>query len=458
MSLTTIILAAGKSTRMLSLKSKILFKISAEPIIQHVYNAAKKIKSNDIICVLSNPPVELTKFIKENNIKSALQKKPSGTADAVKSALKKIPSKRNNNILILCGDVPFISSQSLNIMLKKLTQSDLCLGTFSQANPKGYGRVIRDGHKVIKIVEEKDASEKIKKVTEINTGIICIKEHVLRKYIGKINNNNKQKEFYLTDLISLLSDNNHKISTYSIKDELETMGINSKKDLVDLERKLLVKKATNLLNKGVLIRDVQRTDIKGDLKVQKDVDIDINCIFEDKVTIGSNSTIGHNCYLNRCKIGKNVHIKPNTIIFGATIGDNCIVGPYARIRPGAVLKNNSQVGNFVEVKNSTIGSGTKINHLSYIGDATLGSNINVGAGCITCNYDGEKKYKTVIESNSFIGSGTRLVAPVTVAKGSYIAAGSTVTKDTPGGGSLTIARSKQVSIPKWKSKTTKGKK
>jgi len=457
-SLTTIILAAGKSTRMLSLKSKILFKISAEPIIQHVYNAARKIKSNDIICVLSNPPEELTKFIKENNIKSALQKKPSGTADAVKSALKKIPSKRNNNILILCGDVPFISSQSLNIMIKKLSQSDLCLGTFNQANPKGYGRVIRDGNKVIKIVEEKDASEKIKKVTEINTGIICIKEHVLRKYIGKINNNNKQKEFYLTDLISLLSDNNHKISTYSIKDELETMGINSKKDLVDLERKLLVKKATNLLNKGVLIRDVQRTDIKGDLKVQKDVDIDINCIFEDKVTIGSNSTIGHNCYLNRCKIGKNVHIKPNTIIFGATIGDNCIVGPYARIRPGAVLKNNSQVGNFVEVKNSTIGSGTKINHLSYIGDATLGSNINVGAGCITCNYDGENKYKTIIESNSFIGSGTRLVAPVTVAKGSYIAAGSTVTKDTPGGGSLTIARSKQVSIPKWKNKTIKGKK
>ena len=458
MSLTTIILAAGKSTRMLSLKSKILFKISAEPIIQHVYNAARKIKSNNIICVLSNPPEELTTFIKENNIKSVLQKKPSGTADAVKTALKQIPSKRNNNILILCGDVPFISSQSLNTMIKKLIQSDLCLGTFNQANPKGYGRVIRDGNKVIKIVEEKDASEKIKKVTEINTGIICIKEHVLRKYIGKINNNNKQKEFYLTDLISLLSDNNHKISTYSIKDELETMGINSKKDLVDLERKLLVKKATNLLNKGVLIRDVQRTDIKGDLKVQKDVDIDINCIFEDKVTIGSNSTIGHNCYLNRCKIGKNVHIKPNTIIFGATIGDNCIVGPYARIRPGAVLKNNSQVGNFVEVKNSTIGSGTKINHLSYIGDATLGSNINVGAGCITCNYDGENKYKTIIESNSFISSGTRLVAPVTVAKGSYIAAGSTVTKDTPGGGSLTIARSKQVSIPKWKNKTTKGKK
>ena len=458
MSLTTIILAAGKSTRMLSLKSKILFKISAEPIIQHVYNAAKKIKSNDVVCVLSTPPKELIKFIKDNKILGVNQNNPCGTADAVKSALKKIPDKPNNKILILCGDVPFISAKSLNIMIKKLDKSDLCIGTFNQVNPTGYGRIVREDNKIRRIIEEKDANDKTKKIQEINTGIICVKESVLRKYIGRVKNNNKQKEFYLTDLIQILSDNGHKISSYSIKDELETMGINSKKDLVDLERKLLVKKATALLNKGALIRDVHRTDIKGDLKVQKDVDIDINCIFEDKVSIGSNTTIGHNCYLNRCKIGKNVHIKPNTIIFGATIGDNCIVGPYARIRPGAVLKNNSQVGNFVEVKNSTIGSGTKVNHLSYIGDATLGSNINVGAGCITCNYDGEKKYKTIIESDSFIGSGTRLVAPVTVAKGSYIAAGSTVTKDTPGDGSLTIARSKQVSIPKWKNKSMKGKK
>tara|TARA_X000000368_G_scaffold167347_1_gene132053 strand:- start:1625 stop:2998 length:1374 start_codon:yes stop_codon:yes gene_type:complete len=456
-SLTTIILAAGKSTRMLSLKSKILFKISGLPIIEHVYNTSKKL-SNDIVCVLSNPPKELTSFVKEKKIKSAMQSNPSGTADAVKSGLKKIGVKKNNKILILCGDVPFISSKTLGAMIKKLETCDLCLGTYHQNNPTGYGRVIRDGKKIIKIVEEKDATEKQRKITEINTGVICIKEPILRKYIYMIKNNNNQKEFYLTDLISLLSDNNHNVSSFSIKDELETMGINSKKDLVSLERKLLVRKATDLLEKGVLIRDVQRTDIKGNLKVQKDVDIDINCIFEDEVSIGSSSTIGHNCYLNRCKIGKNVHIKPNTIIFGATIGDNCIVGPYARIRPGAVLKNNSQVGNFVEVKNSIIGTGTKINHLSYIGDAILGSNINVGAGCITCNYDGEKKHKTKIESNSFIGSGTRLVAPVTVAKGSYIAAGSTVTKDTPGDGSLTIARSKQVSIPKWKNKTIKGKK
>ena len=457
MSLTTIILAAGKSTRMLSLKSKLLFKISGEHIIEHVCRAAVSVNSKNIVCVLGNSPQQLKDFIKKNKIQSVDQKNPCGTADAVKTAISSMPVNKNNKILILCGDVPFISPATLKRMVSKLDNSDLCLGTYIQENPAGYGRIIRDNKKIVEIIEEKDASSKIKKVNEINTGIICINEGVLRKFIGKIKNNNKQKEYYLTDIIKLLSDNNYKISSYTIKNGLETMGINSKKDLVDLERKLLIKKANDLLNKGVLIRDVMRTDIKGDLKVQKDVEIDINCIFEDKVSIGSNTTIGHNCYLNRCKIGKNVHIKPNTIIFGATIGDNCIVGPYARIRPGTILKNDAQVGNFVEVKNSIIGNRTKINHLSYIGDAELGADINVGAGCITCNYDGEKKHKTIIEANSFIGSGTRLVAPVKVGKGSYIAAGSTVTKDTPGGGSLTIARSKQVSIPKWKSKATKGK-
>ena len=458
MSLTTIILAAGKSSRMLSLKSKLLFKISGDYIINYVYKAASTIKSKKIVCVLNNSSQQLQDFIQKNKISSVEQKKPSGTADAVNAALKSLPVNKKNNVLILCGDVPFIEPATLRKIISKLDNSDMCIGTYVQDNPIGYGRIIRNNKQIIGIIEEKDATEKIKKINEINTGIICINEGVLRKFIGKINNKNIQKEYYLTDIVKLLSDNKYKVSSYTIKNGLETMGINSKKDLVEIERKLLIKKAKALLNKGALIRDVLRTDIKGDLKVQTDVEIDINCIFEDKVTIGSNTTIGHNCYLNRCKIGKNVHIKPNTIIFGATIGDNCIVGPYARIRPGTVLKDSSQVGNFVEVKNSTIGSRTKINHLSYIGDAHLGTDINVGAGCITCNYDGEKKHKTIVESNSFIGSGTRLVAPVKVAKGSYIAAGSTVTKDTPGGGSLTIARSKQVSIPKWKSKATKGNK
>ena len=225
-----------------------------------------------------------------------------------------------------------------------------------------------------------------------------------------------------------------------------------------LEKKKMIEKAEALLKKGVLIRDVSRIDIRGTLKAQTDVEIDVNCVFEDNVSLGQNTTVGQNCYLNRCKIGNNVHIKPNTIIFGATIGNGCVVGPYARIRPGTVIKNDVQIGNFVEIKNSTINDGTKINHLSYIGDATLGKNINLGAGTITCNYDGEKKHKTVIESNSFIGSGTRLVAPIKIAKGSYIGAGSTLTKDTIGDGTLTIARARQVTIEKWKKRDKKGKK
>ena len=458
MSLSTIILAAGKSTRMLSLKSKLLFKISGDPIIDHVYRTAKSISSNEIICVLGDSPKELLDFVKKNKLKTVSQKNPCGTADAVKIAIKSKTVKNNNKILVLCGDVPFISSKSLKAIIKKTNDNDLCLGTTLLENPSGYGRIVRQNNNIVKIVEEKDANNKIKKINEVNTGILCIKEGVLRKYIQKIKNNNKQKEYYLTDLVSLLSESKKKITSYKISNELETMGINSKKDLVKLERKLLIDKATKLLGKGVLIRDVSRTDIKGSLKVQKDVEIDINCIFEDNVSIGENTTIGHNCYLNRCKIGKNVNIKPNTIIFGATVGDNCIVGPYARIRPGTILKNHSNIGNFVEVKNSTIGNRTRVNHLSYIGDSILGNDINIGAGTITCNFDGKNKYQTIIESNSFIGSGTRLVAPVKIAKGSYIAAGSTVTKDTPGGGSLTIARSKQVTIAKWKNNSKSGKK
>jgi bifunctional UDP-N-acetylglucosamine pyrophosphorylase/glucosamine-1-phosphate N-acetyltransferase len=312
---------------MLSLKSKLLFKISGDPIIDHVYRTAKSISSNEIICVLGDSPKELLDFVKKNKLKTVSQKNPCGTADAVKIAIKSKTVKNNNKILILCGDVPFISSKSLKVIIKKTNNNDLCLGTTLLENPSGYGRIVRQNNNIIKIVEEKDANNKIKKINEVNTGILCIKEGVLRKYIQKIKNNNKQKEYYLTDLVSLLSESKKKITSYKISNELETMGINSKKDLVNLERKLLIDKATKLLDKGVLIRDVSRTDIKGNLKVQKDVEIDINCIFEDNVSIGENTTIGHNCYLNRCKIGKNVHIKPNTIIFGATIQLSPTVAP-----------------------------------------------------------------------------------------------------------------------------------
>ena len=454
---TTIILGAGKSTRMKANKSKLLFNIAGKPVINHIVESVKGARSRNITCVINSQSKDLKKILIGSKIEVVVQKQLDGTAGAVKSALAtKKPG--NSTILILCGDTPFIKDSSIKKIVNKLKSSEACIGTVELDIPKGYGRIIRTKNNISRIIEEKETTLEQRQIKEVNTGVIAIKENLLRKYVGLINNHNSKKEYYLTDIIKILIENNHKVATFKFTDELEIAGVNSKVDLVRLEQRYLRAKAESLLESGTLIRDPSRTDIRGNLHVSGNVEIDINCVFEDEVKIGENSTMGHNCYFNRCKIGKNVHIKPNTIIFGATIGDNCIVGPYARIRPGTVLKNDSHVGNFVEVKNSVIGSRTKINHLSYIGDAVLGTDINIGAGTITCNYDGDKKHKTIIESNSFIGSGTKLVAPVKVNKGSYIAAGSTVTRDTPGGGSLTIARSKQVSIPKWKNRSIKGKK
>lgn len=457
MSLTTIILAAGKSTRMNSLQSKLLFKISGKPIIEHVVNTAREIKSKEIICVLNKSSNELITFAKKSNAKIAYQNKPKGTGEAVQVALNSKKKEPKNTVIILCGDVPFVSKKTLVSIIKKTKGKDMCIATARLDDPYGYGRIIRKNNKIVGIIEEKDANSEIKKINEINTGIICVKEGVLRAYLKFIKNKNKQKEYYLTDLASLLGKDRLGIASHRINNVLEIMGINTKQDLVSLEKRKMIEKANLLLKRGVLIHDVNRIDIRGNLKTKEDVEIDINCIFEDDVSLGKNTVIGHNCYLNRCKIGDNVHIKPNTIIFGSTIGNNCIIGPYARIRPTTTIKKNVQIGNFVEVKNSTIDDGTKVNHLSYIGDAVLGKNINLGAGTITCNFDGEKKHKTIIESDSFIGSGTKLVAPIKIAKGAYIGAGSTLTKDTSGDGSLTIARSRQVTIKKWKKRVQKGK-
>jgi bifunctional UDP-N-acetylglucosamine pyrophosphorylase/glucosamine-1-phosphate N-acetyltransferase len=378
----------------------------------------------------------------------------NGTAGAVKAALKKKPVS-NNKLLILCGDIPFIKSTSIKRIINKLKTYDAVVGTVEIDSPKGYGRIIRDNNKFKSIIEEKETTASQRQIKEVNTGIIAIHEKVLREYISQIKNNNQKKEYYLTDIIKILIDNNKKVSTFKFTDELEVTGVNSKIDLVNLEQQYLRQKAENLLESGTLIRDPARTDIRGNLRVSKNVEIDINCVFEDDVSIGENSIIGHNCFLNRCKIGKNVYIKPNTIIFGATIGDNCTVGPFARIRPGTKILESCNIGNFVEIKNSLIGQGTKVNHLSYVGDATLGKNVNIGAGAITCNYDGVNKHKTIVKDNSFIGSGSMLVAPVIIGQGSFIAAGSTITKDTAGSGHLTIARSKQMTIRNWKSRTNK---
>tara|TARA_Y100000768_G_C23973553_1_gene681823 strand:- start:971 stop:2347 length:1377 start_codon:yes stop_codon:yes gene_type:complete len=451
---TSVILGAGKSTRMKANKSKLLFNIAGKPVINHIISSLKEAKSKDIICVINKNSSALKKILDEEKINHVYQTVLNGTAGAVKAALKKKPVS-NCKLLILCGDIPFIKSSSIKKIINKLKNFDAVVGTVELENPRGYGRIIRNNNKFQSIVEEKETSQDQRQIREVNTGIIAIHEKTLRNYISQIRNNNNKKEFYLTDIIKLLIDNKSKVSTFKFSNELEVKGVNSKTDLVKLEQQYLREKAETLLESGTLIRDPARTDIRGNLRLSKNVEIDINCVFEDEVSIGENSTIGHNCFLNRCKIGKNVFIKPNTIIFGASIGEGSTVGPFARIRPGTKIKSNCNIGNFVEIKNSVIGDGTKVNHLSYIGDATLGSHVNIGAGTITCNYDGVNKHKTIVKDNSFIGSGSMLVAPVIIGRGSFIAAGSTITKDTSGSGHLTIARSKQMTIKNWKSRTTK---
>ena len=454
---TSVILGAGKSTRMKANKSKLLFNIAGKPVINHIIEALKDAKSKDNICVINKNSSGLKKILDKEKVDYVYQTVLNGTAGAVKAALKK-KSVSNAKLLILCGDIPFIKSSSIKKIINKLKNSDAVVGTVELDNPSGYGRIIRQNNKFKSIVEEKETSQDQRQIREVNTGIIAINEKVLRTYISQINNNNVKKEYYLTDIFKLLVDNNKKVTTHKFSNNLEVTGVNSKTDLIKLEQQYLRKKAEDLLENGTLIRDPARTDIRGNLRVSKNVEIDINCVFEDDVYIGENSTIGHNCFLNRCKIGKNVFIKPNTIIFGASIGDGSTIGPFARIRPGTKIKSNCNIGNFVEIKNSIVGDGTKVNHLSYVGDANLGSNVNIGAGAITCNYDGVNKHKTIIKDNSFIGSGSMLVAPVIIGQGSFIAAGSTITKDTSGSGHLTIARSKQMTIKNWKTRTTKNSK
>nr|AAY82768.1 predicted putative UDP-n-acetylglucosamine pyrophosphorylase [uncultured bacterium eBACred22E04] len=451
---TSVILGAGKSTRMKANKSKLLFSIAGKPVINHIVSSLKDAKAKHIICVINNSSAELKKILEAENISFTYQKTLDGTAGAVKAALK-VKKTSNEKLLIICGDIPFITSSSIKKLISKLKNYDAVVGTVELESPKGYGRIIRVNNKFHSIVEEKETTPTQRLIREVNTGIIAIQEKVLRQYISLITNNNQKKEYYLTDIIKILIDNKKKVTTFKFSNETEVKGVNSKVDLVNLEQQYLRQKAEKLLEKGTLIRDPSRTDIRGKLIVSKNVEIDINCVFEDNVSIGENSSIGHNCFLNRCKIGKNVFIKPNTIIFGATIGDNCTVGPFARIRPGTNIKSACNIGNFVEIKNSTIGEGSKINHLSYVGDATLGKDVNIGAGAITCNYDGVNKHKTIVKDNSFIGSGSMLVAPVIIGKGSFIAAGSTITKDTSGSGHLTIARSKQMTIRNWKNRNNK---
>ena len=430
---------------MLSQKAKVLQKLGGKTMLNHIMTSSQKI-SDKISVVVGFDKEGVKKEIKQININANifLQKKQIGTADAVKTTLNDI--HKNEKILILYGDVPLIQEETL----KKLCnlESDLSILTTNLENPTGYGRVEKDKEDhVIRIIEEKDADLEQKKIKEIFTGILVAKGEVLIKLIPKINNNNSAKEFYLTDLIGIANSNGFKINTLSSSNE-ETAGANSRLEQEELEKTLRKMKTKDLLNNGVTLIDKSRVDVRGEVKTGADCTIDVNVILEGNIELGNNVEIGSNSILCDTKIGDNTKILPFSHVVASQIGANCSIGPYARLREGSVIMDGARVGNFVETKKTRLGKDSKANHFTYLGDAEIGDEVNIGAGTITCNYDGKNKNKTNIGNNSFIGTNSSLVAPVNIGKNAYVGAGSTITKDIPDD-ALGVGRGKQKNKENW---------
>lgn len=446
-SLNIVILAAGKGTRMQSLMPKVLHKLAGKALLQHVIDAAKQLKPSKIIVVYGYGGNAVPEAFTHENIVWVEQKEQLGTGHAVLQAAPHLD--QDATTLILLGDVPLLSRTSCETLLNKTKA--LGLLTVNKANPTGYGRIVRNAQTSIEaIVEHKDATEQQRQIKEVNTGIIAANNQHLKAWLAQLSNNNAQGEYYLTDIVALAVKDGHQVAAEVTNDESSVEGVNSKADLSGLERVYQMRYATALMNAGATLQDPFRIDVRGDLKIGKDVEIDVGCVFEGEVTLADNVKVGPYCVIKNSTIGSGTEIAAYTHIEQAHVNAGCKLGPYARLRPGAEIADHAHIGNFVEIKNSTIGDGSKVNHLSYVGDAIVGKNVNIGAGTITCNYDGANKFKTIIEDNAFIGSDTQLVAPVTIGEGATIAAGSTITRDAPAG-QLTFCRAKeQKSIANWK--------
>lgn len=446
--LNIIILAAGKGTRMHSKQPKVLHEVGGKSLLGHVIACANRLKPGKIIVVYGFGGEQVQAAFPQDNIVWAEQKEQLGTGHAVLQAVPYLDV--DSKTLILLGDVPLVSSEACSALLEKAGQQ-LIIQSFNKANPTGYGRIVRNEQGLVKgIVEEKDATEAQRTIHEVNTGIMAMPTKQLVSWLERLNNNNAQQEYYLTDIVGFAADDKIQVNADITDDEWSVTGVNSKQDLALIERVYQHRQATTLLKNGVTLFDPARIDIRGELTTASDVNIDVGCIFEGKVQLGEGVTIGAYCVIKNASIAAATTIAPFTHIDDATVGENSKVGPYARLRPGTTLSNETHVGNFVELKNAQVDTGSKINHLSYVGDATVGKKVNIGAGTITCNYDGANKFRTVIEDNAFIGSDSQLVAPVIIGEGATIAAGSTITKDTPAG-ALTLCRARtQKSISDWK--------
>ncbi len=444
--LNIVILAAGKGTRMFSEKPKVLHALAGRPLLQHVLDSASLLEPQQICVIYGYGGDAVPAAMKTYPAKFVLQQPQLGTGHAVQQAMPQLQD--DSDTLVLYGDVPLIQSQTLQRM--RQAGSGLVLLTVNLENPTGYGRIVRNQQgEVTSIIEEKDASAAQREITEINTGILLAPTALLRAWLARLQNNNSQGEYYLTDIVAMAVQEGVPVDSLQPENVWEIQGVNSKAQLAILERTWQQVEANRLLAQGVALADPARIDIRGSLHCGQDVEIDVGCIFSGKVQLGNNVQVGAYCIIKDAYIAEGCKIEPYSLIDSSTLGADCKIGPYARLRPGSKLHQQVHIGNFVEIKNSEIAENSKANHLSYIGDCSIGSRVNVGAGMITCNYDGVNKYRTIIEDDVFIGSDTQLVAPVTIGKGTTIGAGSTITQNTPPD-QLSLSRSKQVSIPGWK--------
>ena len=450
MNIHTIILAAGEGTRMNSNRAKSLQTVGGTSMLEKICRTAGKI-SKDITLIVGfdkESIINEANTFAELNITTSLQPKPIGTGDAVKCGLDKVSS--GSKVLVLYGDVPLIKKATLDNLIAESSEGASILTTTLE-DPFGYGRVKKtENGFAIAIIEEKDADSDEKKIKEVFTGILCVDKELLETSLQEVTNNNAANEFYLTDIVSIMSSKGVNINTCISSNE-EVQGANNKKELEKLESIYRSMKTEDLFNQGITIVDAKRLDVRGEVKAGKDCLIDVNVILEGDITLGNNVSIGPNTILKDVEIGDGTKIEAFSHIVNARIGDNCSVGPYARLREGTKIEDSGKVGNFVETKNTTLGSGSKANHFTYLGDTTVGTKTNIGAGTITCNYDGKDKHKTIVGNNSFIGSNSSLVAPVKIGNNTTIAAGSTITKDVPSD-ALGVGRSKQSNKDNWSKK------
>lgn len=446
-----VILAAGKGTRMRSQLPKVLHSLAGKPLLSHVLDAADGIQGAKKIVVTGHGAEPVRQAYAHRAIKLVEQTEQLGTGHAVHCALDQL--RPQSKVVILYGDVPLISAATIDKMLAAVNDNSIALLTIKLPNPSGYGRILRDSNGQIEaIVEQKDASSGQLEIDEVNTGVMALTTELLVDWLPKLDNKNAQGEYYLTDLVAIARQSGFKVSGIQAQSASEVEGVNSRQQLAALERVYQLQQAQQLMDSGTSLADPARFDLRGTLVAGTDNSIDVNCVFEGDVVLGSNVVIGPNCHIIDSRIGDSVEIKANTVIEQAVVGDRAVLGPFARIRPGTELGRDTKVGNFVETKKAIVGNGSKINHLSYVGDAELGEKVNIGAGTITCNYDGVNKHKTEIGDNSFIGSNSTLVAPLSIGEQGFVAAGSTINGDVPQG-NLAVGRGKQRNVAGWKRPT-----